>query len=68
MDNHKYVAKTQLTCVLYQVWTTKNLDRQPEIVTWLCVGQPFIFPYIRTLEARCVVDGKYVGENITALL
>ncbi len=23
--------------------TTKNLDGQPEIVTWMSVGQPFIF-------------------------
>ena len=30
---------------MFQVRTTKNLDGQPEIVTWLSVGQPFIFPY-----------------------
>ncbi len=26
------------------VRTTKNLEGQPEIVTWLSMGQPFIFP------------------------
>ncbi len=29
---------------LLQVRTTKNLDGQPEIVAWLSMGQPFIFP------------------------
>ncbi len=29
---------------LLQVRKTKTLDGQPEIVTWLSVGQPFIFP------------------------
>ncbi len=33
-----------LLFTLFHVWTTKNLDRQLEIVTWLSMGQPFIFP------------------------
>ncbi len=46
-DNHKYVAKTHLSTSILQVRTTKNLDGQPEIVTWLSVGQ--YFSLIRTL-------------------
>ncbi len=40
------VAKAHV-CMYAQVWTTKNLDGQPEIVIWLSVGhrQSFIFPY-----------------------
>ncbi len=30
---------------MFQVQTTKNLDGQSEILTWLPVGQAFIFPY-----------------------
>ncbi len=40
-DNHKFVGKTNLCTFrpIFQVRTNKNLDGQPEIVTWLSVGQ-----------------------------
>ena len=48
MDNHKSVAKTHQiqyrNLVPSTVRTTKHFDEQPEIVTWLSVGQPIIFP------------------------
>ncbi len=50
-DNHKFWRSSCETqpqhdqlFILFHVRTTKNLDGQPEIVTWLSVGQPFIFP------------------------
>ena len=43
---------------LLQVGTTKNLDGQPEIVTWLLVGQPFIFPYFKHWLER-----KHANKN-----
>ena len=38
--------KPKCTCFerVYIPSTTKNLDRQPEVVSCLSVGQPFIFP------------------------
>ncbi len=41
MNNHKFScpnSKTRPHFALFQVRTTKNLDGQPEIVTWLPVG------------------------------
>ncbi len=46
-DNHKFSCsrcETWPQPLLFQVRTTKNLDGQPETVTWLSVGQPFLFP------------------------
>ncbi len=43
-DNRSQDSPLYVYIYIFQVRTTKNLDGQAEIVTWLSVGQPFIFP------------------------